>query len=336
METNASKSGFSLQKVKTLILALLIIGNTANSAPHEYSANPIIDRNDLESVKKYGGYLFKISNCRDCHTEKNGATLAGGSPLPTSFGVFYGPNITADKVTGIGNWSDNDFIRALRRGVSPNGRNYFPAFPYSSYTKFSDADILALKSYIFSLPVVKKESKRHEVSFPFNVREFVNIWKVNNFLFVDDYTEDNFIKARGPYENIPTRDSEWNRGAYLVEGAMHCTQCHSPRDKFGNFKWNLWMSGAPTFGSKKSAPNITPSKKLGTGNWTTDDWELFLIEGTSPNGTAVVGKMKKFIEDSTSHLSRRDMRSVIKYLMSIRPVEIPLDIHADAVKKESL
>jgi mono/diheme cytochrome c family protein len=256
---------------------------------------------------------------------------AGGAAIETKYGNFYAPNITKDKETGIGDWTDADFIRALRHGISPIGRNYFPAFPYSSYSKLSDADMLAIKEYIFSLPAIKKESKRHEIKKPFNVRELVYAWKAVNFQPVARYTEDNMKKARGPYQFVRGKDKDWdwNRGAYLVEGAMHCTACHTPRDNLGNFKYNLWMSGSLISGGKKGAPNITQSKKFGVGEWTASDWETFLADGVSPNGSAVGGKMGKVIEEGTSKLSRNDMRAVIKYLMSLRAVE-----YSEVVKKD--
>lgn len=280
-----------------------------------------IDPNDEKAMIKYGSYLFRISSCKDCHTLENGSFLGGGTPIVTAFGSFYGPNISSDKENGIGNWSNEDFIRALRRGVSPKGRNYYPTFPYSNYSKLTDKDMLAIKSYILSKPPAKEPSKKHEVKFPFNVREFVLVWKFRNFLNVKSYTEENFIKARGPYENIPSRDEQWNRGAYLVEGPLHCTQCHSPRDRTGNFKWNEWMGGALIAGEKKGAPNLTLSQRVGLGKWSAEDWYNFLSLGVNPNGSEVPGKMGKIVEDGTSLLKPTDMDAVIKYLMSLKAVE---------------
>jgi mono/diheme cytochrome c family protein len=288
-----------------------------------------------EETIKYGSYLFKISNCRDCHFEKGGAFLAGGYKIDSPFGTFYGPNITPDKDTGIGRWTDDDFIRALRRGVAPNGRNYYPSFPYSSYSKMSDTDILAIKAYIFSRPAVKKESKKHELKFPFNIREFISAWKLANFRDAVAYSEDNFIKARGPYESIPTRDWEWNRGAYLVEGPLHCAQCHTPRDQIGNFKWKKWMSGSQLGAGEKAASNITSSQKFGLGKWTAQDWETFLLEATSKNGTEVTGKMESVIDQGTSRLTPADLRAVITYLMSLKPVESS-ESKRDAKKEDIL
>ncbi len=323
-----------------LVLIILLAGaafaRAQNSIP--VSTNLAVDsevkQKEFDALKKYGGYLFKLGNCKDCHTEKNGALLSGGYKIESAFGNFFGPNITADKDTGIGLWSDQDFITALRRGVAPSGRNYYPAFPYSSYSKLTDADMLALKAYIFSLPAIRKESISHELKFPFNVREFINVWKLSNFSYGGKYTENEFIKARGPYQLIQSKNWDWNRGAYLVEGLMHCTLCHTPRDKLGNFKWNEWMSGSALFGSKKGAPNITQSKKIGVGSWTASDWETFLTEGVSANGTEVGGKMGKIIEDSTSRMNRADLRASIKYLMSIKAVETTELKKTDAGKKE--
>lgn len=267
-----------------------------------------------------GKYLFELSGCALCHTQKDQPLLSGGAALNSPFGKFYPPNITKDTQTGIGNWTDNQFIRALREGISPTGTHYYPLFPYSSFSKMTDEDLLAIKSYIFSLPAVENIATDHEVRFSYSLRLLVGVWKKNNLKILPLIDENNFIQARGPYKNLTQKDPEWNRGAYLVEGALHCAQCHTPKDSFGNFKWNQWMGGAKLFGEKKSAPNITSDVEMGVGLWTEKDWDVFLTEGTTPNGDEVTGVMKLIVEHQTSKLTIEDKKAVINYLMSLKPV----------------
>ena len=146
--------------------------------------------------------------------------LAGGAALLTPFGTFYGPNITPDPDHGIARWSDADFIRAMREGTAPDGRHYYPAFPYTSFTLMTDEDLLALKAYIFTLPPAAVPSRPHDLSFPFGFRGLMWTWKL-------------LYLAPGPFVPDPARDADWNRGAYLVEGVGHCGECHTPRGFLG-------------------------------------------------------------------------------------------------------
>lgn len=274
---------------------------------------------DLQILER-GKYLFELSGCALCHTQKDQPLLSGGAALSSPFGKFYPPNITKDPQTGIGNWTDNQFLRALRDGVSPKGVHYYPLFPYSSFSKMTDEDILAIKAYIFSLPAVENKALAHEVRFPYSLRLLVGVWKKNNLKILPLIDENNFIQAKGPFQNITQKDPEWNRGAYLVEGALHCAQCHTPKDNFGNFKWSQWMGGAKLYGEKKSAPNITSDTEAGVGQWTQEEWETFLTEGTNPDGNEVTGVMKMIVEHQTAKLTPEDRKAVINYLMALKPV----------------
>ncbi|MBI3707992.1 MAG: cytochrome c, partial [Proteobacteria bacterium] len=205
---------------------------------------------------KRGEYLFIAGGCIGCHTDvkNNGAPLAGGRALATPFGTFYGPNITPDPVHGIGKWSDADFIRALREGVRPDGANYFPVFPYTSFTKISDADLRDLKAYIFSLPPVAKPSRPHDVSFPFNLRFLQFGWKLLNF-------------TAGPYAPDTTKPADWNRGAYLVQALTHCGECHTPRNAMGGLKTSLAYAGTADGPEGERVPNVTTDPDTGIGKW---------------------------------------------------------------------
>ncbi|MBO6781746.1 MAG: cytochrome c, partial [Alphaproteobacteria bacterium] len=156
-----------------------------------------------------GEYVFATAGCASCHTKpEGGAFLAGGREFKTDFGSFFSPNITPDADTGIGGWSDEDFMRAMREGISPDGKHYYPTFPYTSYTRMTDADVLDLKAYLDTVPAVRNAVPEHDLPFPFSVRLSMFGWKL---LFFDE----------GRFEPDPTKSDEWNRGAYLVTGPGH-------------------------------------------------------------------------------------------------------------------
>lgn len=258
---------------------------------------------------KRGEIVFRAGNCTSCHTDlKNkGALLAGGRALATPFGVFYGPNITPDPVHGIGRWSDADFTRALRRGVSPRGEHYFPVFPYAAFTGLSDRDLRDLKAYIFTLPAVAKANRPHDVSFPFNLRLGAMVWKWLYF-------------REGALEEDPTHDAAWNRGRYLVEAAGHCAECHTQRDRLGGLKRALWLAGSRDGAEGKPTPNITPDRETGIGGWSPADLAYFLENGTLPDGDVAGGLMAEVIEHGTGRLPAEDRRAMTAYLKSLPPI----------------
>lgn len=258
---------------------------------------------------KRGEIIFRAGNCTSCHTDlKNkGPLLAGGRALATPFGVFYGPNITPDPVHGIGRWSDADFTRALRRGVSPKGEHYFPVFPYTAFTGLSDRDLRDLKAYLFTLPAVAKANRPHDVSFPFNLRLGAMVWK---WLYFREAT----------FKEDPTRDAAWNRGRYLVEAAGHCAECHTQRDRLGGLKREAWLAGSRDGAEGKAAPNITPDRDTGIGGWSTADLAYFLENGTLPDGDVAGGLMAEVIEHGTGRLPAEDRRAMTAYLKSLPPI----------------
>jgi mono/diheme cytochrome c family protein len=256
-----------------------------------------------------GEIVFAAGNCTSCHTDlKNkGALLAGGRALETPFGVFYGPNITPDPVHGIGRWSDDDFIRAMRKGVSPKGEHYFPVFPYPAFTGMTDRDLRDLKAYIFTLPPVAQPNKPHQVPFPFNLRLGARVWKLLYF-------------REGPLVPNPTRDVQWNRGRYLVEAAGHCAECHTQRDRLGGLDRARWMAGSADGAEGKPAPNITPDPATGIGDWKITDLVYFLETGTLPDGDVAGGLMGEVIRYGTGRLSADDRTAMAAYLKSLKPV----------------
>lgn len=254
-----------------------------------------------------GEYLFAAAGCAGCHTAKGGQLLAGGRALETPFGTFYGPNITPDPEHGIGAWSDEDFLRAMREGIAPDGSHLYPVFPYPSFTKMTDADILDIKAYIFSLPPSNQPSREHDVDFPFGWRFLLAPWQWLNF-------------EEGPFEPDPAQSEEWNRGAYLVQAVGHCGECHSPRGWLGETIDSEALSGTTEGPEGEKVPNITPDKETGIGEWTRGQVATVLRIGLLPDGDVVGGSMGEVVEESTSKLTEEDRQAIVTYLMSLPPV----------------
>jgi mono/diheme cytochrome c family protein len=255
-----------------------------------------------------GAYLANAAGCATCHTdsEHGGKPYAGGLALKTPFGTFYTPNITPDPETGIGRWSKAQFLRALRQGVRPDGANYFPAFPYPSFTKISDDDVRAIYAYLFSLPAVRQVDRPHDLSFPWSWRFLVTIWKWLYF-------------TPGPFRPAPGRSAAYNRGAYLVTALAHCGECHTPRNWLGAPEQGRFLAGAPAGPDGKTVPNITPDRKTGIGNWSEDDIVGLLTDGHTPDFDFVGGAMAEVVK-STARLTAADRRAIAVYLKSVPAV----------------
>jgi mono/diheme cytochrome c family protein len=251
-----------------------------------------------------GELLFHIGGCTNCHTAKNGPPLAGGDPLPTPFGTFHPPNITPDPETGIGGWTDEDFIRAMREGRAPDGTPYYPAFPYTSYRNMLEDDLRALKAYLDTLPAVRQETAPQELGFPYDQRWGLHLWQ---WLFLD--REDAF-------EADPSQSEAWNRGAYLVLGPGHCAECHTPRSWYGALDRGHLFAGAGA--GKERVPNITSSSD-GIGDWSTSDITTFLKLGIKPDGDFVGGEMARIVSNATSKLPQEDIDAIAAYLQSLPP-----------------
>jgi mono/diheme cytochrome c family protein len=252
-----------------------------------------------------GAYLANAADCEACHTDREhgGQPYAGGRALATPFGTFYSPNITPDPETGIGRWSDEQFLRALRDGVRPDGANYFPVFPYPSFTKITDADARAIKAYLFSLPAVRQANRTHDISFPVSWRFLQDGWKLLFF-------------SPGPFRPEPERSEEYNRGAYLVTALAHCGECHTQRNWFGATEPDRFLAGNPDGPDGKKVPNITPDRKTGIGNWSEDDVIGVLTDGHTPDFDKVGGAMAEVVK-STSRLTDDDRRAIAVYLKSL-------------------
>ncbi len=263
-----------------------------------------------------GEYIFNASGCAGCHTDvdNGGQLLAGGRGIETAFGTFFGPNITADPDQGIGNWTDEEFVRALRDGLSPSGSHYYPAFPYTSFTKMTDADMRDLKAYIFSLPTSDQPNKRHELGFPFRIRALLGGWKMANF-------------EAGVFAPDPARSDEVNRGAYLVEALTHCGECHTPRTGLGGLNKDMFLAGTEDGPDGEATGNLTPHP-TGLGDWTDGDILFMLRTGFLPSGDVVSSLMGEVV-DGTSKLTEEDQRAIIAYLRSLPPIDNQIGNAAD-------
>jgi mono/diheme cytochrome c family protein len=264
---------------------------------------------DPEAVRR-GEYLFQASGGCACHGEP-GITqfsLAGGRPIKTPFGIIYGTNITPDKETGIGSWSDEDFLEAMREGMSPEGEPYYPVFPYTSFTEMTDGDVLDLKAYLFSLPAVTKENKEPEFRFPYNSRASVSAWRVLHF-------------APKRYAPDSSKSEEWNRGAYLSRAVAHCGECHTPRTFMGAPDEERYYAGSAEGPEGELAPNITPDAKTGIGDWSAIDISWFLQTNLLPDGDSAQGLMAEVIDKGYKHLSEADLKALAVYLKSLPPIE---------------
>ncbi|MDH0748801.1 cytochrome c [Pseudomonas sp. GD03842] len=248
-----------------------------------------------------GEYLARAADCVACHTVQGGKPFAGGLEFKLPFGSLYAPNITPDTQTGIGTWTDDDFVGALQKGVGKDGKHYYPAFPYTAYTKMSRDEILAIKAYLFSQPAVKQPNKPDTLTFPFNQRWGMAIW---NVLFHDDerFTAD------------PKRSPEWNRGAFLVEGPGHCGECHTPRNLMQALDSGHSLAGNVIEGW--NAYNISSDVKHGIGAWDEQALVNFMRTGSAPGFGVASGPMAEVVENSLQYLSTEDLKAIAVYLKS--------------------
>ena len=280
--------------VAPLALAVLLV---ALSAPSR--------ANDAEAVAR-GGYLLRAAGCVACHTDEKGggAPLAGGRALESPYGTFYSPNITSDPDQGLGAWREEDFLRALSQGRDPDGRAYYPAFPYTAYSGMSEQDMKDLWAYLKSVPPSSRANRDHELVFPFSLRRLAGLWQA---LYFDP----------SPYRPDPARDAAWNRGAYLVRHLGHCGECHSPRGWLGALDEDRHLAGNQKGPDGKKVSNITTHGTAGIGDWSETDITFFLQTGFLPDGDVAGGAMEDVVRESTSKLNDEDRAAIAAYLKSL-------------------
>jgi alcohol dehydrogenase (quinone), cytochrome c subunit len=254
-----------------------------------------------------GAYLARAGDCIACHSAPKGKPFAGGLPMTTPMGKIYTTNITPDPATGIGQWSEADFDRALRRGVAKDGHNLYPAMPYPSYAKVSDDDVQALYAYFMKgVAPVHQGNRDSDIPFPLNIRWPLKLW---NMVFLEE----------GVYRSKSSQDVEWNRGAYLVQGLGHCGSCHTPRgvafeEKALDETGTAFLTGGLLDGW--FASNLTGEHNVGLGRWSGAELTSFLKTGANAHATAF-GSMTDVINHSTQGLSERDLAAMSRYLKSL-------------------
>jgi mono/diheme cytochrome c family protein len=252
---------------------------------------------DTQSVAR-GRYLAIVADCAACHNKPGGPPFGGGLALQTPFGTLIAPNITPDRETGIGNWTDGEFIAALRDGRGHDGTRLYPAMPYPSYTKMTDQDAQDLRAYFATVAPVKNKVVSNQLPFPFNIRLTLAFWN-----------ELNFTPAR--YQPDQKKSSEWNRGAYIVEGPAHCGTCHTPKTSLGGDKTDAALQGGTLQGWY--APNITTDAYIGIGSWSKDDVVQYLKTGAN-DWTLASGPMAEAVSHSTSMMTDGDIAAIATYL----------------------
>ncbi len=245
-----------------------------------------------------GRLLFLAGGCSSCH----GESLGGGLELVTEFGTFRVPNISPDLAHGIGAWGPINFVNAMRFGVSPGGEHYYPAFPYTSYTRMSLPDLLDLKAYLDTVEPVPQANQDHDLSFPWNFRRAIGLWKLR---YLDPE----------PVVEIPAGDAKLERGRYLAEGPGHCGECHTPRDPFGGLLRSWWLAGAPSLDGEGRVPNITPDAD-GLGDWSEQDLLRYFKSGFTPDFDTVGGSMTK-VQENLARLPEKDRAAIAAYLEAV-------------------
>jgi mono/diheme cytochrome c family protein len=255
------------------------------------------DFQSFDAIER-GRYLAVLADCAPCHTAPGGQPFAGGLVLQTPFGNLATPNITPDRETGIGNWTDDEFVAALHDGRGRAGTRLYPAMPYPAYTKMTRDDVLDLRAYLATVTPVRNQVVANQLPFPLNIRLAMLFWNWLNF-------------APGGYEPNPQKSAEWNRGAYIVEGAAHCGTCHTPKTVLGGDKNDAPFSGATLQGW--FAPSITANPRSGIGNWSKDDLVQYLKTGANA-WTLAFGPMAEAVSHSTSKMTDGDIAAIAAYL----------------------
>jgi mono/diheme cytochrome c family protein len=256
----------------------------------------VADSQSFDRIER-GRYLAVLGDCAACHTAPGGQPFAGGLALQTPFGKIVTPNITPDTETGIGNWTDAQFIAALRDGRGPKAHLY-PAMPYPAYTKLSDDDALALRAYFATVAPVRYQRGANGLPFPLNIRAVMIVWNALNF-------------TPGRYQPNPQKSAEWNRGAYIVQGAAHCGTCHTPKTILGGDKKDAMLAGGTLQGW--FAPNLTNDSHKGIGGWSKDDLVQYLKTGAN-DLTLASGPMADAVTHSTSRMADEDISAIATYL----------------------
>jgi mono/diheme cytochrome c family protein len=257
-----------------------------------------IDKQDFSQIER-GRYLTVAGDCTACHTlPGSGREFAGGRPIETPFGQLIGPNITPDPETGIGAWTDDEFVNALTKGTGRNGQRLYPAMPYTYYTKLTRDDALAIRAYLDTVPAVHNPVEPNQLPFPFDIRASMLLW-------------DQLFFTPGSFRPNPNKSVDWNRGAYLAEGLTHCGMCHTPKNFLGGDRNGEYLRGYALQGW--FAPDITKDTRRGLGSWSAEEIAAYLKTGHNST-SAAAGLMAEMVNLSTSHLNDHDLQAIAVYL----------------------
>jgi cytochrome c5 len=302
--------------VLTVILswsAMLFADTIANNISLHYPDYPsarIESGADKAKIAR-GEYLVKLGDCMACHTDtaNRGAPFAGGLRIDTPFGALFVPNITPDKDTGIGNWNDDEFVTAMREGISPSGSYYYPVFPYNYFNRMSRDDVLAIKAYLERIPPVKSIDKPAQIEWPFNYRWLQFGWRLLYFYFNE-----------GEYSPDPEKSDRWNRGAFIVEGPGHCALCHTELNMLGVPIKEYYLAGA--FVQDYYAPNISSQGLRYLPPNTVAD---IFMHDVKPTGGELLGPMGDVEHNSLRYLRDEDMLAIADYLKSVKSTSPPVE-----------
>ncbi|HUO93011.1 MAG TPA: cytochrome c [Rhizomicrobium sp.] len=254
------------------------------------------------SLVERGAWLAKAADCEVCHTAKGGTPYAGGFAFTLPFGTIYSPNITPDKETGIGNWTDAQFLNAVHKGLDDEGQHLYPAMPYASFTRITDADALAIKAYLFSLPPVHADIPDNTLRFPFNQRWLMGVWNL-------------FFAADERFRPDTAQSPQWNRGAYIAEALAHCGECHTPRNLAFALDNRRKFAGEVNAGWR--AYNITNDSATGIGAWSDNQLFDYLSSGHAMGHGTAAGPMGEAVDQSFSRMPPEDIHALVAYLRSI-------------------
>ncbi len=276
------------------ILAALFLCTALSAAQAAEPSQDVIAR---------GKALVDAGDCFSCHTSDPAKPFAGGLRIETPFGAITSPNLTPDRETGIGGWSEQDFYNALRSGIAPDGSRYYPAFPYPYFTKLTRPDILAIRAYLATLTPYANKAPPPELRFPLNFRVVMRVW---DYLFF----------RPGILEPDQRKGTEWNRGRYLVEALGHCGACHTPKNLFGADRRNRSFAGGLVDGW--FAPRLDAAERSGLASWKVEDITEYLSSGRNQKSHAG-GPMAEVVVNSTSKMSDIDVHAIAVYLKSLPP-----------------
>jgi mono/diheme cytochrome c family protein len=297
---NASGGQMVQGLMRTILAGIFLCTAFAVAGDHAQFRGELAAEPTAEDIAR-GKALTVAGDCASCHTADPARPFAGGKRIDTPFGGIYAPNLTPDRETGLGAWSDDDFYRALRFGRAPDDTLYYPAFPYPNFTKLTRQDIFAIRAYLATLAPVSNPPRTPELRFPFNYRFVMRGW---NWLFFKP----------GILMPDQTKSAEWNRGRYLVEGVAHCGLCHTPKNIFGADKRGRKLAGGLV--QNTFAPRLDGAPRSGLKSWSVEDIAEFLQSGR--NARSHAGQlMSEVVVNSTSQMSDADVRAIAVYLKAL-------------------